>query len=151
MSERDEFEVWMREELQFDGEDGDPCKRGQCGYLESNVDSAWCAWQARAARATQAEPALTKPVAEVVSAYGDPEAFGERDIRVLADLSRVPYGTKLYAAPQPSTEPEKAAELLKACRRAVMALAHASERMPQYNADYQALSDAIETHVAARA
>lgn len=56
------------------------------------------------ARAPQAVPALTEPVAEVVSAYGDPEAFGEREIRALADLSRVPYGTKLYAAPQPSPE-----------------------------------------------
>lgn len=41
----------------------------------------------------------TEPVAiaEVVSAYGDPEAFGEREIRVLADLSKIPYRTKLYS------------------------------------------------------
>lgn len=52
-AEREAFEAWVREELSFDGESGDPCKRGQCGYLESNVDSAWCAWQARAALAQQ--------------------------------------------------------------------------------------------------
>ncbi|MEL5710171.1 hypothetical protein [Serratia bockelmannii] len=40
-----------------------------------------------------------QPVAEVVSKYGDPEAFGEREIRVLADLQKIPYDTKLFTAP----------------------------------------------------
>ncbi|MEX3952003.1 hypothetical protein AB4Y40_30140 [Paraburkholderia sp. EG287B] len=39
------------------------------------------------------------PIAEVVSAYGDPEAFGERELVARADLSKIPFGTKLYAAP----------------------------------------------------
>ncbi len=39
------------------------------------------------------------PVATVVSKHGDPEAFGEREIKVLADLQKLPYGTKLYAHP----------------------------------------------------
>ncbi|KNE28142.1 hypothetical protein [Achromobacter spanius] len=43
-----------------------------------------------------------KPVAEVVSRYGDPEAFGERDLKVLVDLNSYPYGAKFYAAPQAS-------------------------------------------------
>ena len=47
--------------------------------------------------ALAAQPA--EPVAEVASKHGDPERFGEREIRVLADLSKIPYGTKLYAAP----------------------------------------------------
>lgn len=38
-----------------------------------------------------------EPVAEVVSKFGDPEAFGEREVIALKDLSRLPYGTKLYA------------------------------------------------------
>lgn len=38
-------------------------------------------------------------VVEVVSAYGDPEAFGEREIKALTDLSKIPYGTRLYTAP----------------------------------------------------
>ncbi|ASC63636.1 hypothetical protein B9P52_04715 [Achromobacter denitrificans] len=42
------------------------------------------------------------PVAEVVSRYGDPEAFGERDLKVLVDLNSYPYGAKFYAAPQAS-------------------------------------------------
>ena len=40
----------------------------------------------------------TKPVAEIVSAYGDPEAFGERSIKVLENLRQYPYGTKLFAS-----------------------------------------------------
>jgi hypothetical protein len=35
----------------------------------------------------------------VVSKFGDPEAFGEREIVVLADLSKIPYDTKLYTSP----------------------------------------------------
>lgn len=41
------------------------------------------------------------PVAEVVSIYGDPEAFGEREIRPLVGIQQMPYGTKLYRHAQP--------------------------------------------------
>ena len=57
----------------------------------------------RAARAMLHAPIAgeeQKPVAEVVSRYGDPEAFGERDLKVLVDLNSYPYGAKFYAAPQ---------------------------------------------------
>ncbi|OVZ87179.1 hypothetical protein CBW54_10485 [Yersinia kristensenii] len=40
-------------------------------------------------------------VAEVVSKFGDPESFGEREIKVLADLRNIPYNTKLYSATVP--------------------------------------------------
>ncbi|BCU90667.1 MULTISPECIES: hypothetical protein [Yersinia] len=40
---------------------------------------------------------LHRPIAEVVSKFGDPESFGEREIKVLVDLSAIPYDTKLYA------------------------------------------------------
>ncbi len=40
---------------------------------------------------------LSKPVAEVNSKYGDPEAFGEREINVLADIQKMPYQTKFYS------------------------------------------------------
>lgn len=43
----------------------------------------------------------SKPVAEVVSIYGDPEAFGEREIRPLVGIQQMPYGTKLYRHAQP--------------------------------------------------
>ncbi|WP_418271218.1 hypothetical protein [Klebsiella variicola] len=48
-----------------------------------------------------------EPVAEVVSIYGDPEAFGAREIRPLVGIQQMPYGTKLYrhAQPVPSSEP----------------------------------------------
>ncbi|MBQ0604785.1 hypothetical protein J7S78_34110, partial [Klebsiella oxytoca] len=44
--------------------------------------------------AMDSEPAA--PVAEVVSIYGDHEAFGEREIRPLVGIQQMPYGTKLY-------------------------------------------------------
>lgn len=55
---------------------------------------------ARLALATMdSEPAA--PVAEVVSIYGDPEAFGEREIRPLVGIQQMPYGTQLYRHAQP--------------------------------------------------
>ncbi|SBX12638.1 Eaa1 [Klebsiella pneumoniae] len=44
----------------------------------------------------------SEPVAEVVSIYGDPEAFGEREIRPLVGIQQMPYGTKLYRHAQPA-------------------------------------------------
>ncbi|HCD4106833.1 TPA: DUF551 domain-containing protein [Klebsiella pneumoniae] len=55
----------------------------------------------------------SKPVAEVVSIYGDPEAFGEREIRPLVGIQQMPYGTKLYRhVQQPVVESEPVAEVL---------------------------------------
>ncbi|HGN9416721.1 TPA: hypothetical protein ACK11A_004475 [Klebsiella pneumoniae] len=42
------------------------------------------------------------PVAEVVSIYGNSEAFGEREIRPLVGIQQMPYGTKLYRHAQPA-------------------------------------------------
>ncbi|ADC57680.1 conserved hypothetical protein [Klebsiella variicola At-22] len=42
-----------------------------------------------------------EPVAEAVSIYGDPEAFGEREIRPLVGIQQMPYGAKLYRHAQP--------------------------------------------------
>ncbi|MGP8825031.1 hypothetical protein ACT02A_04870 [Klebsiella quasipneumoniae] len=50
--------------------------------------------------AMDSEPAA--PVAEIVSIYGDPEAFGEREIRPLVGIQQMPYGTKLYRHAQPA-------------------------------------------------
>lgn len=50
----------------------------------------------------------SEPVAEVVSIYGDPEAFGEREIRPLVGIQQMPYGTKLYRHAQQPVVPEKA-------------------------------------------
>ncbi|MFI4113846.1 hypothetical protein VAJ56_03115 [Klebsiella pneumoniae] len=50
-----------------------------------------------------------EPVAEVVSIYGDPEAFGEREIRPLVGIQQMPYGTKLYRHAQPVPECEQLA------------------------------------------
>ncbi|HGE8494708.1 TPA: hypothetical protein ACGD7R_002984 [Serratia marcescens] len=40
---------------------------------------------------------LSNPSAEVVSKFGDPEAFGERELKVLADIQKLAYGTKFYS------------------------------------------------------
>lgn len=48
----------------------------------------------------------SEPVAEVVSIYGDPEAFGEREIRPLVGIQQMPNGTKLYRHAQPVLEIE---------------------------------------------
>ena len=59
-----------------------------------------------AALAALPAEAQQESVAIVESKFGDPERFGEREIRVLADLSKIPYGTKLYAAqPAPAAVP----------------------------------------------
>lgn len=63
-----------------------------------------------------------EPVAEVVSIYGDPEAFGEREIRPLVGIQQMPYGTKLYRHAQPApVVPEEATpdsiEILASARR----------------------------------
>lgn len=47
--------------------------------------------------ALEAAMATAKPVAKIVSKYGDPEAFGEREIDGVVDLSKIPYNTPLYA------------------------------------------------------
>ncbi|HFT1541259.1 TPA: hypothetical protein ACH27N_000220 [Klebsiella quasipneumoniae subsp. similipneumoniae] len=54
--------------------------------------------------AMDSEPAA--PVAEVVSIYGDHEAFGEREIRPLVGIQQMPYGTKLYRHAQQPVVPE---------------------------------------------
>ena len=46
----------------------------------------------------------SEPVAEVVSIYGNSEAFGEREIRPLVGIQQMPYGTKLYRHAQPASE-----------------------------------------------
>lgn len=41
--------------------------------------------------------ALIQPVAIVVNKYGDPEAFGERELKLLTDIQKVPYNTNFYS------------------------------------------------------
>ncbi|EOV2105365.1 DUF551 domain-containing protein [Klebsiella pneumoniae] len=70
--------------------------------------------------AMDSEPAA--PVAEIVSIYGDPEAFGEREIRPLVGIQQMPYGTKLYRHAQTApVVPEEATpdsiEILASARR----------------------------------
>ncbi|MEV9422507.1 DUF3850 domain-containing protein [Klebsiella quasipneumoniae] len=59
----------------------------------------------------------SEPVAEVVSIYGDPEAFGEREIRPLVGIQQMPYGTKLYRHVQPA--PVVPDDVLKALQKVV--------------------------------
>lgn len=64
--------------------------------------SAAKAIRALAVELQERRKADSEPVAEVVSIYGDPEAFGEREIRPLVGIQQMPYGTKLYRHAQPA-------------------------------------------------
>lgn len=57
------------------------------------------AYQAGIEAARAARTASAEPVAKVVSKFGDPEAFGERELQPLVDLGSLAYDTKLYTAP----------------------------------------------------
>lgn len=65
--------------------------------------------------AMDSEPAA--PVAEIVSIYGDPEAFGEREIRPLVGIQQMPYGTKLYRHAQQPVVPDDVLEALQKVAR----------------------------------
>ncbi|EOW7152444.1 hypothetical protein ACO4GX_000528 [Yersinia enterocolitica] len=49
-----------------------------------------------------AELKALQPVAEVVSKFGDPEAFGERELNILANIQKMPYGTQFFTASKPT-------------------------------------------------
>lgn len=59
----------------------------------------------------------SEPVAEVVSIYGDPEAFGEREIRPLVGIQQMPYGTKLYRHAQHPVVPDDVLDALQKVAR----------------------------------
>ena len=59
----------------------------------------------------------SEPVAEVVSIYGDPEAFGEREIRPLVGILQMPYGTKLYRHAQQPVVPDDVLDALQKVAR----------------------------------
>ncbi|ULI45996.1 DUF551 domain-containing protein [Raoultella ornithinolytica] len=46
----------------------------------------------------------SKPVAEVVSVFGDSESIGERELKLLVGIQNMPYGTKFYRHAQPAPE-----------------------------------------------
>ena len=79
-----------------------PCREAfeKWDAQDNGVVSRWKVWEAACewmnTRAQSSAPEGGEAVAEVVSAHGDPEAFGEREIRVLTDLRKLQYGTKLY-------------------------------------------------------
>lgn len=68
----------------------------------------------------------SEPVAEVVSIYGDPEAFGEREIRPLVGIQQMPYGTKLYRHAQRPVVPN---EITSASAPEVFEVAAEAERL----------------------
>lgn len=73
--------------------------------------------------AMDSEPAA--PVAEVVSIYGDLEAFGEREIRPLVGIQQMPYGTKLYRHAQ---QPVVSTDLLHTAASAIEDLLTTKDR-----------------------
>nr|DAP27980.1 MAG TPA: Protein of unknown function (DUF551) [Caudoviricetes sp.] len=69
-----------------------------------------------------------EPVAEVVSIYGDPEAFGEREIRPLVGIQQMPYGTKLYRHAQPD-----ASHLSRICAESYQVVGALAEALRVFN------------------
>ena len=77
--------------------------RERLEQLADNNTICKVSWDERIELAQIALAAMdSEPVAEVVSIYGDPEAFGEREIRPLVGIQQMPYGTKLYRHVQPA-------------------------------------------------
>lgn len=68
-------------------------------------------------------PAQGEPVAQVISKHGDPEAFGEREIEVLVDLSKIGYGTKLYTHADPA-EVERLRAVIEQQKNLIESLRH---------------------------
>ncbi|HBQ2025495.1 TPA: DUF551 domain-containing protein [Klebsiella pneumoniae] len=112
---REQLEEWV---AQFDEDGG-------CDATDRQLE----ALIRQSLAAMDSEPAA--PVAEVVSIYGDPEAFGEREIRPLVGIQQMPYGTKLYRHAQPApVVPDKMTAIVKdeaeyvegwnACRAAML-------------------------------
>lgn len=65
---------------------------------------------------------LSKPVAEVVSKFGDPEAFGEREIKLLTGIQQMAYGTKFYSQEYVSTLIQRAERIDSMLTESVQAL-----------------------------
>lgn len=70
----------------------------------------------------------SEPVAEVVSIYGDPEAFGEREIRPLVGIQQMPYGTKLYRHAKPD-----ASHLSRICAESYQVVGALAEALRVFN------------------
>lgn len=79
----------------------------------------------------------SEPVAEVVSIYGDPEAFGEREIRPLFGIQQMPYGTKLYRHAQPA--PVVPDDVLKALQK----VARIRLDMDGFDGDRRGIADCL--------
>lgn len=79
----------------------------------------------------------SEPVAEVVSIYGDPEAFGEREIRPLVGIQQMPYGTKLYRHAQPA--PVVPDDVLKALQK----VARIRLDMDGFDGDRRGIADCL--------
>ncbi|WP_440530582.1 hypothetical protein [Serratia nevei] len=74
---------------------------------------------------------LSRPVAEVVSKFGDPEAFGEREIKLLTGIQQMAYGTKFYSQEYISVLRTDAAKWFDAYKKAVSVGARYEERISE--------------------
>lgn len=70
------------------------------------------AWNRRAAPPSQCGESKAVPAAEIVNKFGDPEAFAERELKVLVDIQKMSIGTKLYAAPPASPDRQALIDLI---------------------------------------
>lgn len=79
------FQDWFEEQQDL----GERCGVSLGWAQEELMEAAW--------NASRKALLCESPTAEVVSKYGDPESFGERELIAIGDIQKLPYGTKLYA------------------------------------------------------
>lgn len=77
---------------------------------------------------------LSKPVAEVVSKFGDPEAFGERELKVLTDIQKLAYGTKFHSQEYVTALQQRSDRLDAMLTESAQALKAAEQRIAELEA-----------------
>ncbi len=86
MTELEKFKIWADEHLgqgySLDMEDG--------SFVDRVTRWAFVAYKAGL------KDGNATVIGKIVSAYGDPEAFGERDIKIDYDIQKLPYNTEIY-------------------------------------------------------
>lgn len=88
--ERAAFEAWVRTDaLPFDGED--PCRRGQGGYAEDHVQTAWVAWQAARASQAAAPAEAREPECPRCNGSGEAVAYTDNGPDAIEETVNCPY------------------------------------------------------------
>lgn len=83
---------WSKEQVEYTTIE---CMGDGCGVMMSDEDDVIGRWNSRYAELEQTGKFI--PIGQVVTLYGDPEAFAEKDFEIDADASDFKAGTKVFA------------------------------------------------------